>query len=314
VVWSDSDQTNGIRLTLVETSEGSGIYRGSFRIDTTTLDSIDQIAAKPGDTLRLVSSADRKMWDCVRIISGELDHFVILHDGAGSVGAWEKIVLRAEDGYGMTTDGFIGEVTLFCSVAGSVQWTNLSGSGSLVNLSGTVRSNWAVYTFQSGDMGLVTLAVRDFAAESIDPDCKAAGTGIVDDDRAPQWLVFSGGMISIGYGRYINGITLGGEPSIAMPGATCGVVINCTNRSAVEGKKVLMTEWIDRSIVTFSTQINMAGWSAEYATNIFPDHSYLSSDFVGILVQKEKIRWLRWKKNSVSPAETASFEYRIIVK
>jgi phosphatidylserine/phosphatidylglycerophosphate/cardiolipin synthase-like enzyme len=313
VARSSSDLTNGVRIRLVETARDSGIYRGLLQLDLSTIPVLGRLAVKPGDFVLITSADDHGKSDQLLVQSGPLHHFVVLHDGSASIGAFEQFVIRAEDDWGMRALGFTGSVTLSAFAAsGSVQWSNISAGGGLVNLTG-IRSNQAVFTFISGNAGIATLAVRDNSAESLDPECRAV-SGEQDDDREPRWLRFSGaGQSSFVMHCGVTNVSLGSLDSAPRPGATIAIRLVVSNLSLMQGLAVIAVQPIPAN-TTFRTQTTPAGWTVEYSTNATPSQSWGSSDYSGTYSGRIAVKWIRWRKSVFPPNGVEVLGYRVIVR
>ncbi len=111
----------------------------------------------------------------VNFTNGPITSFVWSVDGAATAGVAESVTLTAKDAQGHTVTNFAGVVSLNTTSGGVgdavVQWSNLTGLGSISNGSGDAGT----YTFVAGDNGSVTLQITDTRAETITLSAVAGG-------------------------------------------------------------------------------------------------------------------------------------------
>ena len=69
---------------------------------------------------------------------------------------------------------------------------------------------------------------------------------------------------------------------------------------------------IDNNI-TYNTDTTTTGWTVEYSTNLLPNQGYNSSQYTNERPQKDKIKWIRWKKPTSSGGEKV-FYYKTVIK
>jgi len=56
------------------------------------------------------------------------------------------------------------------------------------------------------------------------------------------------------------------------------------------------------------------GWTNEYSTNTSPNQAYNSSDYTKIHPPTDRIKWIRWRKKLLSPAEKYEFSFKVIIR
>ncbi|HSG27542.1 MAG TPA: Ig-like domain-containing protein, partial [Candidatus Krumholzibacterium sp.] len=99
-------------------------------------------------------------------IAGDLDYFVITHDGNATAGTGENIHVEAFDAEGNMVEGFDGIVTLYTDSSeptDMITWGIGDGAGSILDETGDVLT----YQFSASDGGDVTFSITDNRAESI---------------------------------------------------------------------------------------------------------------------------------------------------
>ena len=119
-------------------------------------------------------------------------HFAIFHDGAAESEIWEPIVIEVHQADHSLTPLFNGTITLNVDkgLPGAISWTNLSGCSGILDDWGA-GSAGATFTFDEDCGGIVTLAIKDNAMETVNirisgPDFLKEG---VDEDDN---LIFTG--------------------------------------------------------------------------------------------------------------------------
>lgn len=114
-----------------------------------------------------------------------LHHFTISHDGYGIISQPESVVITAYDIENYIISDYAGDVTLTSDGLGTISWTSNPGNqGSLTNLA----NNLAIYWFDAGDQGVVTLNIIDDTEETINITCT---DGDYSDDDTEGGLGFS---------------------------------------------------------------------------------------------------------------------------
>ncbi|RLE45727.1 hypothetical protein DRJ25_05225, partial [Candidatus Woesearchaeota archaeon] len=122
---------------------------------------------------------------------GELDKFVISHDGSATAGVAESISVSVYDIYGNIKTDYTGTITLDTNGdANSISWSLASGQGTFTD--GGTSSDTATYTFSTSDSGQVTFSITDTKAETIDIDI--SGSGKFDDDSEPNLVIGPSGL------------------------------------------------------------------------------------------------------------------------
>lgn len=117
--------------------------------------------------------------------------------------------------------------------------------------------------------------------------------------------------------KTITNITLAGLPSTARPGATIWLKLSFTNTGTTTGNKSMLIDYIPTNTTYRTNQSGSAtNWIQQWSTNLNPDQSYESPMYSSSITwPKERIRWVRWKKEKVHIYEDGlSIRYSIIIK
>ncbi|MDD5067614.1 MAG: right-handed parallel beta-helix repeat-containing protein, partial [bacterium] len=116
--------------------------------------------------------------------------------------------------------------------------------------------------------------------------------------------------------KSISNITLNSSPAVSIPGSTITYKISYSNIGFTTGQNTVIYDNLS-SRVTFKTDVpgTASGWSFEYSTNVIPDQAYSSCSYISNCpAEKNKVRWIRWKKNRVDTYEDGcSFCYQVII-
>lgn len=115
--------------------------------------------------------------------------------------------------------------------------------------------------------------------------------------------------------KSISNIVLNSITSEVIPGCTIEYKIEYSNSGAGNASNVIIYDKISEDVVYKSNSATVpAGWSIEYSTNSNPNQSYNSSDYTTTEPSPNNIKWIRWKKSSVSSSEMGVITYKVIVK
>lgn len=323
VLKSDCDVSNGIRVLLTETGRQTGIYRGTATIAQTTSDAADQIKAHAGDFVYVISPEDTAKTDKILIKPNSVSYFILSHDGNANVGVWEPITLTAYDMYDDIVTDCTNTVKLFTkdkTNTSEVDWNTNSGNHGTFSNAGA-GLDWAYYTFSPADSGIAHLLIKDDTAENLDPEVISLVGGYTDIDSAPQFINFVSSSVVLKIFKSVISTTLNGSPSPIIPGATITYQLSYTNTTANSGNNVIIYDKLPYKYVTYRTNsysTTASGWTIEWSTNTNPNQHWNSSDYVSSCPAFHNIKWIRWKKNPVSPNEGTSgnntLEYQVIVK
>ena len=60
--------------------------------------------------------------------------------------------------------------------------------------------------------------------------------------------------------------------------------------------------------------LNGTGFLIEWSTNALPDQSYGSADYSKLEPSPDFIRWVRFKKATLTAAESGTLFYRVIIR
>ncbi|MBU1087073.1 MAG: PQQ-binding-like beta-propeller repeat protein [Candidatus Omnitrophica bacterium] len=124
-------------------------------------------------------------------IPGDIDHFVISHDGVATTGISEQITIYAYDANNNIKDDYTGTITLDTTgTATTIAWSLYSGSGTFVD--GGTSVDTAIYTFADIDNGVVVLNILDYTAETI--NISVLGNSKTDDDTEGTLNIASSGL------------------------------------------------------------------------------------------------------------------------
>jgi hypothetical protein len=116
--------------------------------------------------------------------------------------------------------------------------------------------------------------------------------------------------------KSVTNVTLRGNGSKAVPGASLWVRIVCTNKTIKSGDWVAVFDKVDTAAVAFATNsaTRPSGWFLEYSTNAGPVQTYLSASYTTNQPAVSKVKWIRWKRPSLAGFGNDTFRYRVIVK
>lgn len=117
--------------------------------------------------------------------------------------------------------------------------------------------------------------------------------------------------------KSISNVTLQDNSAPVIPGATITYKITYSNNGCFSAHNVIIYDKISKHEVYFTQGGGTAtGWIFECSTDESPNQSYSSADYTSILPSdKSKIRWIRWKKPTVTPDEDGLFLlYKSIIK
>ncbi|MFH1062908.1 MAG: DUF2341 domain-containing protein [Candidatus Omnitrophota bacterium] len=125
------------------------------------------------------------------ITSGDIDHFVINHDGIATTDVSEQVMITAYDAYENIKDDYTGVTTLDTTgTVTTISWTLISGEG-VFNDAGS-SADTATYTFVPADAGIVILSIIDYTAESV--NISVSGDGKNDSNNEGDLVFVSSGI------------------------------------------------------------------------------------------------------------------------
>jgi uncharacterized repeat protein (TIGR01451 family) len=239
--------------------------------------------------------------------------FVIWHDGTGIVGNWEKFEITARDMFNNIVQNYSGIITIDVSMGTPSQiiFTNYPGNDGTFTYLGNGK---AKYVWPASDGGIITLMIKDNTAETVNIRVKST-TGLVDDNTEGNLIFTSTSGAQISISKSISNIKLGGSSSVLIPGSTITYLIKCSNSGVSIASNIIIYDKIP-SFVNFksNSMLTPIGWTNEYSTNTSPNQAYNSSDYTKIHPPTDRIKWIRWRKKLLSPAEKYEFSFKVIIR
>jgi uncharacterized repeat protein (TIGR01451 family) len=123
------------------------------------------------------------------------------------------------------------------------------------------------------------------------------------------------GGTTIGAKKEATNVTLKGNASAPVPGATLSFRITCSNKTLTTGVNVIMLDRVMTNTMFVTNSANVpAGWTIEYSTNANPSQAFTSANFVTIQPPYAKVRWVRWKRASWAGVAKDTFRYKVIIR
>jgi len=127
------------------------------------------------------------------------------------------------------------------------------------------------------------------------------------------WKEYIRPYLDVSLSKTITNISLNLSDSSAIPGSTMEYRIHLLisgNRSA---SNLILYDRIPQSTTYITNYMGTAtNWIEEYSTNDNPDQSYTSLAYETVMPQKNKIKWIRWKK-ALNDAGSGTFYYKVIL-
>lgn len=115
-----------------------------------------------------------------------LNHFTIIHDNSAVAGVRENVTIQAHDANNNPVTGYSGTIALDTNgTAGTITWSNISGSG--IFSDGGAAVDTAIYSFTAADNGIVILGMVNTKAESF--NIAVSGDGKSDDNEEGDIIV-----------------------------------------------------------------------------------------------------------------------------
>jgi len=149
------------------------------------------------------------------------------------------------------------------------------------------------------------------------PPLQVTNVAVLNMIVRSNWVVVSGAnMTTISVSKTVTNITLKGNPSPPVPGATFWYRIVCSNKTMTAGDDVVIFDKIDAGAAAFLTNsaVTPALWTVEYSTNAAPVQLFTSPNYAAVQPPYAKVKWIRWKRASWPGLSTDTFRYRVIVK
>lgn len=215
---------------------------------------------------------------------------------------------KTPTGYGLNIAGG-GNINKYNDVYG-----NVSGEyGGVASLGSGSISNaplWLSYDIYSTNF----LYLSEFSA------CLDAATnlGLVAPVGAGPdmgWKEFTRPYVRIELSKSISNITRGGLVSSPIPGTTVLYKITYRITGTIDSTNMVIYDKIPVYTVYSSNFLGTATtWTTEFATNVSPNQSYISSDYKTNYSAKTDVKWIRWRKYKESPDGYKTLFYKVIIK
>ncbi|MFH2137115.1 MAG: DUF2341 domain-containing protein [Candidatus Omnitrophota bacterium] len=212
--------TNGTATTIGWAKvTGNGTFNdGGASVDTATYTfvgtdngtAVFTITDTKKETINIAVSGDTKTDDNTEgdlvVAAGDIDYFVIAHDGTATTGVSENVTITAYDAQANVKDDYTGQITVDTNgTATTIFWTLLSGEGSFAD--GGEFDDTATYTFATDDSGVVNLSIINYTAETT--NISVSGDGKTDDNTEGDLAFIDSGIhhfLIVHDGNAISGI------------------------------------------------------------------------------------------------------------
>jgi hypothetical protein len=123
------------------------------------------------------------------------------------------------------------------------------------------------------------------------------------------------GGTTIGAKKEVTNVTLRGNPSGQIPGATLSFRIVASNRTMTTGVNVIVLDRVmTNTAFLTNSAVTPAGWTLEYSTNASPAQTYTSASYATVQPSPSKVKWVRWKRASWAGLGKDTFRYRVIIR
>lgn len=152
------------------------------------------------------------------------------------------------------------------------------------------------------------------------------GKGSEDTSRA----TISAARIALA--KAITSVTMYGNPSMPLPGATVLYTLTYTNEGSAQADSVVIRDTIPTN-TTFDTASSSmtnlgataaftaadsgaAGWTAQVSTSVNPSHALYSIDWINLpayTAAAGTVRHVRWIRQAVASTQTATLRFRVLV-
>jgi len=175
--------TSGAWTTTTYPNDTYTVYNDNA-ITSSTGDGAAAISVTLGeDTAGNVMDADTN--DTLTIDTA-IDHFKIVHDGAGLISVAETVTITAQTQYGADVADYTGTMTVSTAgETGEITWALQTGGGTFND--GGAADDSATYTFVGGDNGVAVLEMTSSASDTLDIEV-TDGT-YVDDNSHGNMVV-----------------------------------------------------------------------------------------------------------------------------
>lgn len=123
------------------------------------------------------------------------------------------------------------------------------------------------------------------------------------------------GGVNLIINKSISNITLGPSSTNPIPGSTINYKIYYSNSGSGNASNVIIYDRIPNEVTYKSNSSSFpSGWEIEWSTNTNPDQSYNTPNYTTTHPPVNFIKWVRWKKSSVSSKESGKIFFKVIIK
>jgi uncharacterized repeat protein (TIGR01451 family) len=130
--------------------------------------------------------------------------------------------------------------------------------------------------------------------------------------------------------KAITSVTLSGGPVMPLPGATILYTLTYNNVGTSSGDSVILRDTIPTNTrfdtasstmsalgasATFTADSGLTGWTCQVATAAGPDNNYHSPDWINLpSYTTGTVTYVRWIRDQVAAAQTATIRFRVIIQ
>ncbi len=255
---------------------------------------------------------------------------------------------------GNATDTIFVEVDSFTLSGGAASWTFTLWGDSLGNPTSTVNDTIALRNVAVDALKFCTIAVWSNSTPANSPDGSFGSfrlrirTAAAGADTTAQYVGDNGNTYGYGQGsedvsratvaaarlaltKAITSVTMYGNPSMPLPGATILYTLSDTNQGSAAADSVVLRDTIPTS-TTFdtasSTMANLgcsavlaadsgaSGWTAQVSVLASPSSALYSTDWINLpqyTAAAGTIRHVRWIRQTVLAGEASTLRFRVII-
>jgi len=141
-----------------------------------------------------------------------------------------------------------------------------------------------------------------------------SNTAVLGTNFALATVSVQNGGTTIAAKKEVTNVTLKGNASAPIPGATLSFRITASNKTMVNGVNVIVIDRVMTNTAFVTNSANNPGWTLEYSTNISPNQAYVSANYTAVQPPPSKVKWIRWKRASWTGMLKDVFRYRVIVR
>ncbi len=233
----------------------------------------------------------------------------IVFNNSGNNLIKNNIIAFTKNGYGINLNTGLGNSLIYNDVYGNI-------SGNYNNITpgiGTITNNPLWINFNIFSTNFLSLSNFSPCIDKGDPSDPAPTIGNNRIDMG--WKEFINPHLTVTLSKIITNISLNLINSAPIPGASIEYKINCKVNSYgnQNGENIIIYDNIINNISYKTDYTTTVGWTIEYSTNILPDQSYSSAQYTNQRPLKDKIKWIRWKKVSVTGGNK-EFSFIAVIK